>query len=254
MKKQDTSWGNVASWYDELLSKDTDSYQAKVILPNLLRLLEIKKGENILDLACGQGFFSREFVRAGANVIGVDIAAELITIAKKNAPKEAEFMVSSADHLSGLADKLFDKIVVVLAIQNIENLEGTLRECARVLKPGGKLYFVMNHPVFRIPQKSGWEFDEKKKIQFRRVDEYLSESRTAIEMHPGQKEGEQTVSFHRSLQVYFKMFRKNNFAVTRLEEWISHKQSQKGPRTVAEDKARKEIPLFLFLELTTIKG
>ncbi len=39
---------------------------------------------------------------------------------------------------------------------------------------------------------------------------------------------------------------KHGFAVTRLEEWISNKKSQKGPRVTAEDKARKEIPLFLF--------
>ncbi|MDD4988888.1 MAG: methyltransferase domain-containing protein [Candidatus Pacebacteria bacterium] len=252
MKKQNTSWGNVAGWYDDLLSKDADSYQAKVILPNLLRLMEIKKGEWIFDIACGQGFFSREFVKLGAHVVGSDIAPELIAIAKKDAPKEAIFHVGPSDNISFEENESFDKAVCILALQNIENLSGTLAEAARILRKGGKLYLVLNHPAFRIPQKSGWEFDEKKKIQFRRVDEYLSESHTEIDMHPGKKESEHTVSFHRSLQVYFKMFKKNNFAVTRLEEWISHKASQKGPRQAAEDKARKEIPLFLFLELLKI--
>ncbi|MDD5068837.1 MAG: class I SAM-dependent methyltransferase [Candidatus Pacebacteria bacterium] len=252
MKKKDTSWGNVAGWYDELLSKDSDSYQSKVILPNLLRLMEIKKGEWIFDIACGQGFFSREFVKAGANVVGSDIAPELIAIAKKDAPKEAIFHVAPSDDISFEENESFDKVVCILALQNIEKLSETLAEASRILRKTGKLYLVLNHPAFRIPQKSGWEFDEKKKIQFRRVDEYLSESRTEIDMHPGQKESEHTVSFHRSLQVYFKMFRKNNLAVTRLEEWISHKASQKGPRAVAEDKARKEIPLFLFLEIVKI--
>ncbi len=202
MHKKDTSWGNVASWYDEYLEKSDGTYQKEVILPNLLRVMEIKKGENVLDLACGQGFFSREFVRSGANVIGVDIAPELIALAKKNAPKEAEFFVSSADKLSQLKDGLFDKAVVVLAIQNIENLDGTLSECKRVLKKGGKLFLVMNHPAYRVPQKSDWGFDEKTKV-------------------------------------------------TRLEEWISNKKSQKGPREKEEDKARHEIPLFLLLETLT---
>ncbi len=58
--KSDTSWNKVANWYDELLKTDPDSYQSKVIAPNLLRILNIQKGEKIFDLACGQGYFSKE--------------------------------------------------------------------------------------------------------------------------------------------------------------------------------------------------
>ena len=68
-------------------------------------------------------------------------------------------------------------------------------------------------------------------------------------MNPGEKDNKSfTYSFHRPLQLYFKTFAKNGFAVTRLEEWISHKESEPGPRQDAENTARKEIPLFLFLE------
>jgi hypothetical protein len=56
-----------------------------------------------------------------------------------------------------------------------------------------------------------------------------------------------TVSFHRPLQFYFKIFSKLGFAVERLEEWNSNKKSEAGPRAKAEDKARKEIPLFLYM-------
>ena len=45
-KNKDTSWNSVASWYDELLKGD-DSYQAKVVLPNLLRFLNLKKDEKV---------------------------------------------------------------------------------------------------------------------------------------------------------------------------------------------------------------
>ena len=41
--KKQTSWGKVADWYDDVLNKER-SYQKEVILPNLIRLLEIKKG------------------------------------------------------------------------------------------------------------------------------------------------------------------------------------------------------------------
>lgn len=248
-----TSWGEVADWYHKLLEEKSGTYQKNVILSNVLRLLEIEKGETVLDLACGTGFFSREFFKAGAKVLGCDISEELIKIAKENSLKEINYFVSPAEKLSAVKDGTVDKIALILAIQNIENLAGVFSECHRALKDGGKLYIVMNHPAFRVPKESGWEFDDKNKIQYRRIKSYLSESRTKIEMHPGIKNSEVTISFHRPLQAYFKALGKNEFCVSRLEEWISHKKSQPGPRQKAEDKARKEIPMFLFLEAKKYK-
>lgn len=248
MDKKKTSWGHVAPWYHELIERDEDTYQKKVILPNLLRLANLKKGETVLDLACGQGFFSREFFKAGAQVIGADISKELIALARKNSPKNIRFEVTSADNSSFLPGNSVDTIATVLAIQNIENVDGVFAECDRVLKPKGKLFIVMNHPAFRIPKESSWGWDEKAKVQYRRVDRYLSEMTAKIEMRPGADKSVQTISFHRPLQYYFKKLSKAGFAVTRLEEWNSHKKSERGPRAIAEDRARKEIPLFLCLE------
>ncbi len=247
-KKTETSWGNVADWYDEMLEEKENTYQKNVILPNILRLINIKSGEFILDLACGTGFFAREFFKKGGKVKGVDISQELIEIARKNSPKEIEYFVSPADNLGFIKDKVVDKIVIILAIQNIENISGVFSECNRVLKNDGKIFLVMNHPTFRIPKRSSWGFDEKNKVQYRRVDEYMSESKTKIEMQPGKVGGEYTVSFHRPMQMYFKILKKNGFCVNNLEEWISDKKSQPGPRAESEDRARKEFPLFLFIE------
>jgi SAM-dependent methyltransferase len=241
-----TSWGNVADWYDDLLKED-DTYQSKVILPHLLRLVAPKKGEKILDLACGQGFFSRAFSGEGAKVIGVDISKELIEKAKQKSTLE-EYFVSPSHELSMIEKGSIDKAVIVLALQNIEKMKETLEECSRVLKRDGALYIVLNHPAFRIPKRSSWGYDEAVDIQYRRIDGYLSEAKIPIDMHPGKPGTENTISFHRPLQVYFKHLAKAGFAVTKLEEWNSHKKSKKGKRSEAEDRSRKEIPLFLCLE------
>lgn len=268
MHKKKTSWGEVADWYQQLL-KGEGTYQKEVILPNLLRLLEIQKslpagrqGETILDLACGPGFFSQEFLKKGAKVIGADIAKELIEIAKSNVQEDQRgrvlYFVSSADNLKFLKDESVDKAVIVLAVQNMENVQGVFNECSRVLKEGGKLFLVMNHPAFRIPKFSSWGWDKKylpagrQETQYRRIDSYLSESKEKIDMHPSavsrKSASDYTLSFHRSLQFYFKALGKSDFAVSKLEEWNSNKKSEPGPRAKAEDRARKEIPLFLFLE------
>ena len=243
-----TSWGKAANWYNNLVEKSDDSYQRQLILPNLIRLTEAKKGEVIVDLACGQGFFAREFAKTEAKIIGVDISSELIEIAKQD--KSVAYHVSEASKLDFLQNQSVDKVLIVLSLQNIENANEVIKEVSRILKPKGKLFLVLNHPAFRIPKASSWGWDEAKKTQYRRLDAYLSESQEQIQMHPGIKPWEKTISFHRPLQFYFKTLNKNGLFVSKLEEWTSHKISEQGPKKTAEDKARHEFPLFLFLEAT----
>ena len=243
-----TSWGGVANWYDKVVNDD-DSYQTKVIAPAILRIVAPKKGMKILDIACGQGYFSHVLAAQGAFVTGVDIASELIDIAKKHAGHNQEFFVMPSHDLSKFPNASYDATICVLAIQNIENMVQTFHEVSRVSRLGARFIVVLNHPAFRIPGKSSWGFDEKSNTQYRRVDEYLSESRAAIDMNPGSKEKKETTySFHRSLQVYSKTLANAGFAIARIEEWTSHKESEKGPRQSAENRARKEIPLFMCLE------
>lgn len=257
-----TSWGKVADWYDQSVSRE-GSYQKDLILPNLLRLLRIKKGEKILDVACGQGFFAQEFFKKGAQVIGVDIAKELIALAQKKSPREIQYFVSHADRMPFAESASIDKAIVVLALQNIENVKKAFQECARVLKKNGKLFVVLNHPAFRVPQNSSWGWDAAATIkagmkgaQYRRIDRYLSELKIPIQMRPGSTSspqgGQFTLSFHRPLQYYFKALASAGFCVSRLEEWESRKKSQSGLRAIAEDIARKEFPLFLYLEALKI--
>ncbi len=250
--KKGTSWNKVADWYDELLEAGEDTYQGAVILPNLMRLAAIREGENVLDVGCGQGLFSRAFRAAGARVIGVDISPRLVEIARERAPEGISFHRGNAERLPMVDTASVDKAIAVLSIQNMSDAGKVFAEVARTLKPNGKLMLVLNHPAFRVPKKSSWGWDEKEKIQYRRVDGYLSESKEKIDMHPGTPGSHLTYSFHRSMQYYMKAFRRNGFAITGLEEWISHRTSQKGPRAWAEDTARKEIPLFMFIEATKI--
>lgn len=256
-KHVQTSWENVSHWYDIML-QGSDTYQSKVILPNVLRLVDPKPSKHIVELGCGQGFFAEIFAKIGASVIGLDASKSLIQIAEKRVSKESYrskllFIAGDAAKAPGIASKTADVVVVVLALQNMKDLGGVSKQISRILKQGGKAVIVLNHPAFRVPQHSDWDFDEKTKTQYRKVSKYLSELSLDIDMEPGRsaagKKGAMTKSFHRSLQNYSKTFANAGLAITKIEEWISHKQSQKGPRQQAEDTARKEIPLFMCLEL-----
>ena len=282
-----TSWGAIADWYDGLVEDTADSYQKNVLMPNLIRLVDPKIGMTILDVACGQGYFARAFANNGANVIACDISAELIKLANEHkadkvAPLSKDgkgksktevvagkiegkinrstgqankgsiaYHVAGSDKLTFAASESVDVAVIVLTLQNIEKLAETVQECSRALKVGGKLIVVLNHPAFRIPKNSAWRWDEKESKQYRRIDAYMSDAQIKVDMMPGEKamaKKKFTVSFHRPLQSYFKALNKAGLSVTRLEEWISHKKSEAGPRGAEEDRMRKEIPMFLMIE------
>lgn len=245
-----TDWDNVSSWYNKYL-EGGDTYQAKVIAPNLLRVLNIKKGETVLDLACGQGYFSRLVKEAGGNVLGVDLSKELISLARQKF-SDISFEVAPASDTK-LKKESFDTVFTVLAFENIKNIDEVVSEIKRVLKKQGKFVLVMLHPAFRIPQYSDWGFDTKKGVQFRRTDKYLSEIKIDIETNPYKSSKKVvTTTFHRPLQWYTKIFKKHGLYIVGIEEWISHKKSQPGARQVAEDSARKEFPMFLTLEIKKV--
>ncbi len=246
-----TSWGKEALWYAEHLESD-GTYHAQVILPNLLRVVAPTKNMNILEIGCGEGFFARAIAAKGATVLGSDISPELIKVAETKAGGP-RYRISPAEDLSWVTPHSQDVVLAVLTLQNMEKIEPVFKEVVRALKPAGRFVFVLNHPAFRIPKVSHWEYDDKKHTQYRRVDAYLSARREKMDMHPGKTGNKSfTYSFHRSLQDYMKALRSAECAITRLEEWISHKTSEPGPKAKAENIARKEIPLFMVIEATPL--
>ena len=249
--KKDTSWDKSADWYQGV-TEEAGSYQKEVILPNLLRLINPKPGQKIIDIGCGTGFFARALAEKGAVLTGLDNSTDMIKTATTfKTPDPITYLVGSADNLKLLKNKAYDAALIVLALQNMEHLAKVFNEAARVLKPGGNLYLVLNHPAFRIPKASSWEWTPDQNTQFRRIDKYLSESKQKIVMHPGESSA-YTLSFHRPLQTYVKLLGKSGFGVTNLEEWISNRIGPKGKTFAALEQARKEIPLFLFIEAAKI--
>lgn len=250
-KKETTSWGSVADWYAEHLTQ-AGTYHERVLGPNVIRLLAPHRGRTILEIGCGEGYFSRLLHSDGHSMVGSDISSELIQKARSH-DERISYHVSPAERLSFAADGIFTAALAVLTLQNMEHVEPVFREASRVLAPRGRFVGVINHPAFRIPGSSSWGFDNESQTQFRRIDSYLSARKNKIDMTPGKRtDKEFTYSFHRSFQEYSKALRAGGFAIIRVEEWISHRESQPGPRAEAENTARKEFPLFLAFEAVKI--
>ncbi len=236
----------MAKWYDGLVGEKGSNFHQSIIFPRVLDILKNKKAKKVLDIACGQGAFCRQLFKEGFSATGVDAAENLIRLARQRTPK-ADYFVAAADKMINLKSQSFDAAVCILAIQNMDPIEPVFQEIKRVLKPGGSFLLVMNHPCFRIPRQSGWGIDEKRKLQYRRIDSYLSPQKIPIRMHPGADPKTMTISFHRPLENYFKALAGAGFCVENLEEWSSHRQSLAGKTKKMEDRARDEIPLFLMI-------
>lgn len=245
-KPQQTSWEKSADWYDRILGEKGSELYQRVVLPRALNLLNPKRAEHVLDLGCGQGVFSRALAEKGCQVTGIDAAPSLIKRAKSY-PSRSPIRYFTRDAAEILDLGSFDAASAILCLQNMHHLATVCRSAASVLKPGGRMLWVMNHPCFRIPRQTSWGFDEERKIQYRRIDAYGSPMSIPILMHPGRKDSESTVSFHLSLTDLMAPALAAGFVLSGFEEWISDKESQPGPRARAENRARTEFPLFLGL-------
>lgn len=241
-----TSWEKSADWYDKILGERGSEIYREVVIPNALTLLAPEKGERILDLGCGQGVFSRAIAETGALVTGVDAAPSLIKKAGTYPSRTAiRYYDRDAAEIGDLGP--FDAASAILCLQNMEHLDQVCAAAAAVLKPGGRMVWVLNHPAFRIPRQTSWGHEEERKIQYRRIDAYSSTLSIPIVMHPGKADSESTMSFHRSLETLTQSGFKAGLLLSGFHEWYSHKESQPGPRARAENRARREFPLFLGL-------
>ncbi|PZR22352.1 MAG: methyltransferase type 11 [Citrobacter freundii] len=110
---------------------------------HLVSQLNIKPGMEVLDLGCGDGTTAIPAARLGANVLGVDIAANLVAAGNKRAKEEGltniRFQEGDAADLSGLQDHRFDMVVSIFGAMFASRPLDVAKEMVRVTKPGGKI-------------------------------------------------------------------------------------------------------------------
>lgn len=242
---KNTSWNPVASWYSGLVGKKGHYFHEHVVIPQVLRLLHLKEGAKVLDLACGEGILAR-YLPASCQYQGIDSASDLIKIAiSKDKNEKHSYLTSDVTKALPIKQNEYTHITVILALQNIEKSDLVLQNARRHLKNDGKLVIVLNHPCFRIPRQSSWEIDESNKLQYRRINRYLSPLEIPIKIEPAKGEKSKlTWSFHHPLSYYSNILSQNNFVIDRLEEWASDRESE-GYYAKMENRARAEIPLFM---------
>jgi len=237
-----TSWEKISKWYNEIVGSEGHYYHRQVIMPNVLRLLKLDNQMKVLDMGCGQGILGKYLIEHD-KYWGLDLSDNLIKIAQKEDKNlNHRYLVEDATREIKTNER-FDRIVMILSLQNMKKPFGVFQNCAKLLNAGGKIIMVLNHPAFRIPKKCDWkEIDGK---QYRMEESYMSSMEIPIDSSPhDRKDNQTTFSYHFSISAYSEMLFDNGMVIEKIEEWISDKKST-GSKALMEDKARKEFPLFM---------
>ncbi|MFH1685689.1 MAG: class I SAM-dependent methyltransferase [Candidatus Micrarchaeota archaeon] len=157
-----SNWDKAASNYVDIIGETGSHSQRTYITPAMLEMVGNIKDKKVLDLGCGEGYFSRKVAELGAEVTGIDISAELVKIAKEKEKRKSlgiKYHNLSSESLDGIKDSSFDLIVSNMVLHNVKNLEATFAECSRVLKNNGRLIFVIIHPLVDTMKMASFDND-----------------------------------------------------------------------------------------------
>ena len=137
-------WDRAVDSWVEFVRCGKDYYREFMNGPALKRMIGDVSGMQVLDIACGEGYFSRFYAGEGACVTGVDISERMIDAAVEEEERNSlgvEYHVADASDLSMVESDSFDVAFSFMALKDMEDYESAIGEASRVLRPGGRFVF-----------------------------------------------------------------------------------------------------------------
>jgi SAM-dependent methyltransferase len=160
-------WEEKASGYGRLIGHVTSRFAAP-----LLDAANVTQGTRVLDLATGPGYVAAQAAERGASVVGVDVAAAMISVARRLHP-DIDFREADVHELP-FEDGSFDVVVGNFLIMHLGRPEHALAGFVRVLRPGGRIAL------------TAWDFPERSRLLGLFLDAVAEAGATAPdELPPG---------------------------------------------------------------------
>ncbi len=176
------AWERHAQWWQDRFTAGVDAEYEEQILPIVVG--ELAGRTPILDVGTGEGQVARRLAAAdpGVAVVGIDPTVNQLRVAAARAGG-VRYARAAAEALP-IASASCDAVVACLVFEHLPDHVPPLREVARVLRPGGRFLFLLNHPLLQTPG-SGWIDDQILEEQYWRVGPYLIEDVSLEELEPG---------------------------------------------------------------------
>ncbi|HET7722172.1 MAG TPA: class I SAM-dependent methyltransferase [Acidimicrobiales bacterium] len=228
-------WETHAGWWQRAFTEGADAEYSEQIIP--MAAEHLAGASRVLDVGTGEGQLARVAAGAGARVVGVDPSWGQLVEARRRGGGPA-YVKGEAVALP-FPDGAFDAALACLVFEHIEGVDAAIAEVGRVLRPGGRFLFFLNHPLLQVPG-SGWIDDHILDEQYWRIGPYLVEDISLEEV-----DKDVFLPFvHRPLSRYVNAMAGAGLLITRMEE----PAPPPGFLARAEEySAATTIPRLLFL-------
>ncbi len=106
----------------------------------LINSITDKEGLSVLDIGCGNGYYSKKYLMNGCNVVGIDISKSGVVLSKKRLQnyKQGKFLIADTEKLP-FKDKSFDIVSFMSILEHLDDPVSSVSELSRVLRPMGKI-------------------------------------------------------------------------------------------------------------------
>ena len=181
--------------------------------PELEAVLPPPSDGLVVEVGCGEGRVGRKLLEQGRQVIGIELSATLSRASRTGVPS---LPVVQADAASlPLADAAADSAVACMSLLDVDDLNGTVAEVARVLRPGGHLYMAVVHPFASAQDPDSMHTHEptvsRPYLEERRYEDRMERDGLAMTF----------VSVHRPLSAYVAAGAAAGLVMTTLREFGS---------------------------------
>jgi SAM-dependent methyltransferase len=221
------------------LQRSIDGLAGAAEWPSMRAMLPELHGLDIVDLGCGFGWFCRWAREHGASgILGLDVSDNMLARAQAETEGEGiRYAKADLENLQ-LPAAAFDLVYSSLAFHYIRNFAGLLATIHQALKPGGRLIFSIEHPIYMAPRRPDWLVDaeghktwplDSYQMEGPRVTNWLAEG---------------VVKQHRTMGTTLNLLIGCGFRIMHVEEWTpTGEDLAMYPDRVIE----RERPMFLLI-------
>ena len=193
----------------------------------------------MVDLGCGYGWFCRWASEQGAQqVLGLDVSHKMLERARTTTDAgNISYRHADLEHLDLPADS-FDLAYSSLALHYIKDLPRLFTQLHAALRPGGRLVFSIEHPIFMAPRNPDWIID--------------AQGRKSWPLDSYQREGERVTHWladgvikqHRTLGTLLNQLIAAGLRITHVNEWGPTAKQVEAQPALAEERER---PMMLLV-------
>jgi 2-polyprenyl-3-methyl-5-hydroxy-6-metoxy-1,4-benzoquinol methylase len=246
-------WDAKAAFWDERMG-DGNPFQLELTGPAVERLLEVQPGQRILDVACGNRVSSRRLAALGARVVAIDTSSAFLELARARSAQTGDGIdyrwVDATDEseLLALGEGQFASLLCNMALMDMPVIEPLAAAARRLLAPGGRFVFFIQHPAFNsnatalcAESVTSDDGDE--------VATHAVKVTNCLRTPPGMGTGmlgepEHHWYFHRPLHALFDIFFQAGFVLDGLEE-PAFRTRHKGERVLSWSNIPEIAPVLV---------